>query len=92
MHPKLWVPSSSSADGRFFARLLDNRRITADDWEQDVRHVALDTTGSGISFAPGDVAWIYPRNNPEETDKFIQFMNLDPNAIIERIEPRGNGM
>jgi hypothetical protein len=32
----------------FCARVLVNTRMTAPEWEQDVRHVELDITGSGL--------------------------------------------
>jgi sulfite reductase alpha subunit-like flavoprotein len=41
--------------GASAVRLVSNTRITASEWDQDVRHVVFDTTGSNLSYSPGDV-------------------------------------
>jgi sulfite reductase alpha subunit-like flavoprotein len=71
----------------FYAILKSNERITASDWEQDVRHVVFDITGSKIRYKPGDIVYVKPQNFPEETEDFIKFMNFDPEAVITQINP-----
>ncbi|KAF8532599.1 riboflavin synthase domain-like protein [Gautieria morchelliformis] len=53
-----------------FATLKLNRRITSQDWYQDVRHLEfeLDTP---VEYQPGDVAVIYPEAPEEDVDQFL---------------------
>mmetsp|Transcript_25974 Transcript_25974/g.73676 ORF Transcript_25974/g.73676 Transcript_25974/m.73676 type:complete len:563 (+) Transcript_25974:2-1690(+) len=40
-----------------------NKRITAEDWEQDVRHVEIEVgEGALPPYEPGDIAVVYPEN------------------------------
>jgi len=39
--------------GVVLAKVLENRRLTAADWEQDVRHLALDISGTGLRYDDG---------------------------------------
>lgn len=47
------------------ARLLINRRLTAEGHFQDVRHLEFDVADvpGGADYAAGDVAWVHPSNN-----------------------------
>ncbi len=45
----------------FYARMIENTRLTSPDWEQDVRHIVLDISDSTIQYEPGDVVNILPR-------------------------------
>ncbi|OQR93667.1 NADPH-dependent diflavin oxidoreductase [Achlya hypogyna] len=44
------------------ATVTTNARLTAADWSQDVRHLALDMSASPVAYAPGDIALLYPEN------------------------------
>lgn len=47
----------------FGARVMCNARLTSPEWTQDVRHIELDISESGIGYyRPGDVAVVFPRN------------------------------
>jgi hypothetical protein len=52
----------------FFAILRSNERITASDWEQDVRHIVLDITGSNITYA-----YSFFRNFKFSNSEFVLF-------------------
>lgn len=62
------------------ARLVFNRRVTAESHFQDVRHIEFDITGSNIEFAAGDVVMMYPCNAAENVQQFCQLLRLDPEA------------
>lgn len=50
-----------------------NRRITAEDWFQDVRHFEL-VSDRDISYNPGDVAVIHPIAMDSDVDSFLVMM------------------
>ena len=51
-----------SKDNPWKSVMVGNRRITSEEHFQDVRLVEFDVSGSGITYKPGDVVWIYPRS------------------------------
>lgn len=65
-----------------FARMIENKRLTAEEYERDVRHVEFDLGGSGIQYEPGDVLEVIPCQNAAAVDAFIERCHLDPNAYI----------
>eukprot|EP01119_Soliformovum_irregulare_P011335 TRINITY_DN2826_c1_g1_i3.p1 TRINITY_DN2826_c1_g1~~TRINITY_DN2826_c1_g1_i3.p1 ORF type:complete len:354 (-),score=68.08 TRINITY_DN2826_c1_g1_i3:801-1862(-) len=67
----------------FPARIIENCRLTATDWHQDVRHIVFDITGSNLSFRPGDAVNIIARNSDSDACAFLTFMGFDPNMVIE---------
>lgn len=71
----------------FEATLLANRRLTASDWEQDVRHIELDISESGMAYEPGDILCVLPANLPDAVDEFLAAAQLDGNRVIARITP-----
>ncbi|XP_078604811.1 NADPH-dependent diflavin oxidoreductase 1-like isoform X1 [Branchiostoma floridae x Branchiostoma japonicum] len=90
----LHVPTDSNITGPsqnnpFYARLVSNDRITADDHWQDVRLIKLDVSGSGLSHAAGDVVMIQPPNLPDEVQTFIQLLKLNPQdrVILQQNDP-----
>ncbi|XP_053380905.1 NADPH-dependent diflavin oxidoreductase 1-like isoform X2 [Mercenaria mercenaria] len=82
-----WFPAQP-----FPAKLISNDRVTAPDHFQDTRLVRLDITGSNISYDPGDVAVVYPKNMPDTVDDFLSYMNLDPDQefILHQIDPEAS--
>ncbi|XP_067662793.1 NADPH-dependent diflavin oxidoreductase 1-like [Haliotis asinina] len=78
-----------SATDPYMARLISNDRVTAPDHFQDVRHVKLDTTDSGISYAPGDVVMVHPDNLPDMVEEFLHHFSLDPDTefTVEQTDP-----
>ncbi|KAI0728825.1 riboflavin synthase domain-like protein [Fomitopsis betulina] len=47
-----------------------NRRITAEDWFQDVRHFELDFD-EDVSYEPGDVVIVRPEAQPSDVEAFL---------------------
>ncbi|TVK72989.1 NADPH-dependent diflavin oxidoreductase 1 [Bagarius yarrelli] len=70
------APPSSSHP--FSAQVMFNRRVTASDHFQDVRHIEFDITGSNIQYRAGDVVMIRPCNSPENVEQFCQLLGLNP--------------
>ncbi|KAF9463400.1 hypothetical protein BDZ94DRAFT_1164084 [Collybia nuda] len=56
------------------ATVKQNKRITADDWYQDVRHLEFDFDDD-ILFNPGDVAVIHPVASSDAVESFMSTMN-----------------
>mmetsp|Transcript_40612 Transcript_40612/g.65890 ORF Transcript_40612/g.65890 Transcript_40612/m.65890 type:complete len:529 (+) Transcript_40612:173-1759(+) len=66
----------------FYAEVTENRRITAEDHWQDVRHIELDLGDSAITYEPGDVLCIQPRNLPDVSEAFLKLLGLDHNTVV----------
>ncbi|KAF8712550.1 hypothetical protein AX14_013008 [Amanita brunnescens Koide BX004] len=56
-----------------------NKRITAIDWYQDVRHLELEFDEE-IQYSPGDVAVIHPIANLEDVDAFLKLSSWSKHA------------
>lgn len=65
-------------------RLAVNRRLTADDHFQDVRHFEVDVMGvpGGADYRAGDVAWVHPRNDQSVVETFARVMDLRLDQIM----------
>eukprot|EP00903_Cladosiphon_okamuranus_P014088 g13095.t1 len=74
------------------AKLLVNRRLTAEGHFQDVRHLELDVAGvpGGAAYEAGDVVWVHPSNCAMEVEKLAAAMSLDLDQVV-RISPSGTG-
>ncbi|XP_046844340.1 NADPH-dependent diflavin oxidoreductase 1-like isoform X2 [Xenia sp. Carnegie-2017] len=66
----------------FFTNIVENKRVTTNDHFQDVRLITFDITSSGMSYSPGDVLMIQPRNLREVADDFINYLGLNSNNEI----------
>lgn len=68
-----------------------NRRITASDWYQDVRHIEFDLEAN-IAYDPGDVAVIHPKIPDNNVRAFLDMVGWENEADeIIRVEPNDNG-
>lgn len=69
-------------------RLLVNRRLTAEDHFQDVRHFEIDVSGvpGGGYYGAGDVAWVHPCNEQSAVEALAGMMHLQLDKIV-RIAP-----
>ncbi|KAE8886545.1 NADPH-dependent diflavin oxidoreductase 1 [Phytophthora fragariae] len=77
--------------GIHLAPVVVNKRITAQDWEQDVRHLEFDISegGDGSSvvdaadapFRAGDIAVVYPEN-VAGVDDMLKYVKMDGDAVI----------
>uniref|UniRef100_D8Q1Z0 NADPH-dependent diflavin oxidoreductase 1 n=1 Tax=Schizophyllum commune (strain H4-8 / FGSC 9210) TaxID=578458 RepID=D8Q1Z0_SCHCM len=71
------LPDSLAVNPDYFnATLSVNRRLTAEDWWQDVRH---------FDYLPGDAAVVHPEAAPADVDAFLAMMGWSEQAD-ERIE------
>ncbi|OJI99047.1 hypothetical protein ASPVEDRAFT_186951 [Aspergillus versicolor CBS 583.65] len=61
------------------ATLTQNKRITPGTHWQDVRHLSL-TVPNPVSYAPGDVIAITPKNTPEDVQSLIEMMGWQEQA------------
>ncbi|OTF75763.1 NADPH-dependent diflavin oxidoreductase 1-like protein, partial [Euroglyphus maynei] len=70
----------------FEARVIDNKRITADDHFQDVRLIELELD-STIQYKLTDVCVVYPKNHSEQVDLFLSlFDSNDDDEGRNRLE------
>lgn len=69
------------------ARLLVNRRLTAEDHFQDVRHLEFDVSrvSGGSDYRAGDVVWVHPSNEPSAVERCAALLGLDLDKLF-RIE------
>ncbi|CAH0491784.1 unnamed protein product [Peronospora farinosa] len=74
--------------GIYWARVVENKRITAEDWEQDVRHLEFDIDSSScvgdpaeVPFRAGDIAVVYPEN-VTGVDDMLKYVKLDGDTVI----------
>ncbi|ORZ21163.1 hypothetical protein BCR42DRAFT_406956 [Absidia repens] len=74
-----------NAPGEFDMNLISNKRITAEDHFQDVRHIVLTNESAELKYNPGDIAVITPQNLPHEVDIFLEQMHWSglANKLIE---------
>ncbi|XP_006737436.1 NADPH-dependent diflavin oxidoreductase 1 isoform X1 [Leptonychotes weddellii] len=75
----------------FLAPMVTNQRVTGPSHFQDVRLMEFDITGSGLSFAAGDVVLIQPENAASHTQQFCQVLGLDPDQNFTLL-PREPGV
>ncbi|KAG2530958.1 hypothetical protein JM16_001427 [Phytophthora kernoviae] len=74
--------------GIILAPVTINKRITASDWEQDVRHLEFDISAyssasdtGGAPFRAGDIAVVYPEN-VTGVDEMLKYVKLDGECVI----------
>ncbi|XP_069333249.1 NADPH-dependent diflavin oxidoreductase 1 isoform X7 [Eulemur rufifrons] len=75
----------------FLAPVVANQRVTGPSHFQDVRLIDFDITGSGISFAAGDVVLIQPSNSAAHVQQFCQVLGLNPDQRFT-LQPREPGV
>src|SRR3954466_15785304 len=66
-------PSATySKDHPFPARLVENRLLNKPGSHKETRHLAVDITGSGLTYKVGDSLGVFPTNRPVEVDEILQ--------------------
>ena len=82
------APSSAAAptDKRHphRARVLANRRLTADGCGRDVRHIEVDVTGWGLQYAPGDALAVHPANPEAPTRALLASLGLQAHSELHQ--------
>lgn len=75
------VVSMWSRKNPFRARLIESRPLCGHGSVKDIRHIAIDLAGSGLSYEPGDALGVIPRNDPALVDLLLaRFEALDDEA------------
>ncbi|EFA77759.1 NADPH-dependent diflavin oxidoreductase 1 [Heterostelium album PN500] len=70
--------------------LIKNKRITNNEWTQDVRHLEIDIHNTDLKYNSGDVAYILPKNSASLVDELINYLELDQDLLIYDIQPRNS--
>ena len=66
----------------FAARLLSNIILNGRGSEKEVRHIELDTQGSGLEWAPGDSLGVIPQNPPGLVDRLLGSTALEGDEVV----------
>ncbi|MBI1370276.1 MAG: sulfite reductase subunit alpha [Planctomycetes bacterium] len=69
-------------DNPFPAPILAIKRLTREGSGKDVRFVALDLTGSGITYNVGDALGVYPDNCTDLVDRILAAMKMTGNEPV----------
>ena len=64
------------------ARMVSNTRLTAEDHFQDTRHIEFDLGAEGPTHDPGDILTVFPKQNPDSVQRFLEHLQLDPQAWV----------
>mmetsp|Transcript_28813 Transcript_28813/g.72502 ORF Transcript_28813/g.72502 Transcript_28813/m.72502 type:complete len:599 (+) Transcript_28813:171-1967(+) len=72
----------------FAAPIVELRRLTAADWQQNVLHIELSLEGSSLSYQPGDVVAMAPENPEEQVEAFAARVGLDLSAHLLSLTAR----
>jgi sulfite reductase (NADPH) flavoprotein alpha-component len=64
------------------ARLLNNRRLTANGSGKETRHFEIELAGSGLSYEPGDALGVFPTNCPQLVDDLLRALNCDGEEAV----------
>merc|ERR1719336_657422 len=70
-------PNQLCPPGAALTRVVENRRMTPDDYARDVKHFVIDNTEADLPFCLGDAVGIYPQNLPEDVEKAVAWFNFD---------------
>jgi sulfite reductase alpha subunit-like flavoprotein len=82
--PKHLFQSGCTPYTPFPAPVRMNKRISSADCEQEIRHIELDISGSGLNYEPGDVALVHPHNNPAMISQFItNYLKFHPLDVVK---------
>ncbi|WP_068140942.1 sulfite reductase subunit alpha [Roseimaritima ulvae] len=77
-----------SRQNPFPATLLESRPLNQEGSAKDTRHVAIDLSGSGLSYQVGDALGIYPVNCGELAELIVEQLSADANVNVRT--PLGN--
>ncbi|BBN18381.1 hypothetical protein MPTK1_8g02140 [Marchantia polymorpha subsp. ruderalis] len=69
-------------DQPMFAKMTANKRLTAEDHSQNVRHLEFDLGPNGVKYHPGDILTLIPRQNPDDVEAFLQRLSLDGDSYV----------
>ena len=75
--------------------VLSNKLLTKSEFLEDdkeVRHIQLDISNckgedGSLTYEPGDVVYVLPRNLVKDVDEFFALTGFDPNSVVD-LKPR----
>lgn len=73
----------ASLESFWEAKVLSNELLVAPDCEHEVRQISFCIPNSFITYQPGDVVYIYPKNEASLVEEFINRMGYDPKQLVE---------
>ncbi|KAI9205502.1 uncharacterized protein BJ171DRAFT_422965, partial [Polychytrium aggregatum] len=78
-------------DNAFLVKVTENRRLTPVEYDRNVFHIEMDTTGTGLRYEIGEALGVHGHNSDEDVKTFIKFYGLDPREIVvtERVDESG---
>ncbi|EFC43919.1 predicted protein [Naegleria gruberi] len=85
--------SPYSKENPFMAKMIENKKMTSENHWQDVRHVVFENLGenhqTALTYQPGDVLAVLPRNTINQVQHLLKRLSLDGNQLIrvEKIDP-----
>ena len=93
--------SALGEDGKvpLTGHFVSNKRITAESWEQNTRHISIDVTGKregvtdSLPYQAGDVATVFPANSYEDVERLIKVLPESIQSMLDShvsIEMKGN--
>jgi sulfite reductase alpha subunit-like flavoprotein len=69
----------------YLAGVAKNERVSAAEHFQDVRHIELDLGRSGLSYNPGDILGVLPRQSDEAVEQLLCLLGIKKEQWI-RVE------
>ena len=75
-------------DNPFPARVLHVRPLSGDDSDKDVRAVALDLSGSGLTYEAGDALGLYPENDHDLVEEILEALGATGEEPVVTPESR----
>ncbi|TMW57340.1 hypothetical protein Poli38472_003265 [Pythium oligandrum] len=67
--------------GLRMAKVVENRRLTAADWSQDVRHLVLDLGTTPVAYSAGAIAVVYPENTTG-INELLEYVDLPGDTVV----------
>ncbi|KAJ0405292.1 hypothetical protein ATCC90586_007331 [Pythium insidiosum] len=71
------------------ARLVENRRLTAADWTQDVRHLTFELGNNTVEYPAGAIAVLYPENT-QGVDELLAYAGASGDSVVSILSADGS--
>merc|ERR1712048_319502 len=73
------VPNQLCPPGSVLLPVIENKRMTPDSYERDIRHFSVSTEGVDFPFDLGDAVAVYYQSLPEDVDRALKHFEYDGN-------------
>lgn len=74
--------SAYSRKNPFPAKLITNRRLSAESSNKEIRHYEIDLTGSGLTYEVGDALGVYASNCPELVQEILDVLGASGDEMV----------